>query len=55
MVFAADARAFVQNHHHAGVMLGTDGTTKTLSQLLLHFGDDFGVYISRRFGYCRRS
>ena len=30
MVLAADARALVQNRHHAGVLLGTDGTTKTL-------------------------
>ena len=45
MVLTANARAFVQNRHHAGILLGTDGTTKTLPQLFLHFGDDFGVYV----------
>lgn len=45
MVLAADTRAFVKNRHHAGVLLGADGTTKALSQFLLHFGDDFGVYV----------
>ena len=45
MVLAADARTFVQNRHHAGVLLGTDGTTKALPQFFLHFGDNFGVYV----------
>ena len=43
MVFAADARAFIQNRHHVGILLRADSTTKTLPKLLLHFGDDFGV------------
>ena len=45
MVLAADARALVQNRHHAGILLGTDGTSKALPELLLHFGDNFGVYV----------
>ena len=45
MVLAADARAFIQNSDHTRVLLGADGTAKALSQLLLHFWDDFGVYV----------
>ena len=45
MVFFTGCGAFVQQCHHAGVLLGADGTAKALSKLLLNFWDDFGVFL----------
>jgi len=45
MIPAANARTFVQNSDHTRVLLRADGTSKALSQFLLHFGDDFDVYV----------
>ena len=50
MVLAADARAFVQNRYHTGILFGADGPPKALPQLLLHFRHDLGLDVTVQVG-----